>query len=297
MRIRQIVEICRTNILLLDYEGNPESNTISSFESTVSAVESFRKYQLFETQTADIVSVGAVYKSRLEEIRVDSSTFNKWRNSVFALKLVCSSFIETVQSRFQKSDDLSVSVKLPTMNNLSDLESFLHEFNTIFNQTLLEDPINSDSKIVSFENGSLWFEIFLGTQLAFSLLAGMAWSAAVVRKKIIEGKIFVETGITMKLKNESINDMKEAQKLLLDQLVEAETNALLTHNSLVDATPDFTNRLRHSIRMLADLIDRGTEIHPSLTAPEEVKNLLPKYDQLDKIISRIEMLGPGDAEA
>jgi len=49
-------------------------------------------------------------------------------------------------------------------------------------------------------------------------------------------------------------------------------------------------RIENSIRIFSDLIDKGTEIHGSLMASEEVENLFPNFKKLGEIVSRAKML-------
>ncbi|WP_238582276.1 hypothetical protein, partial [Cellvibrio sp. OA-2007] len=49
-------------------------------------------------------------------------------------------------------------------------------------------------------------------------------------------------------------------------------------------------RVESSIKTLAKLIQQGAEVHPSLMAPESVKNLFPDYKKIDSITSQIKRL-------
>lgn len=48
--------------------------------------------------------------------------------------------------------------------------------------------------------------------------------------------------------------------------------------------------------MMAELIGKGTEIHPSLMAPENVANLFPEISKLPLIESRIKKLNVSEPE-
>jgi hypothetical protein len=49
-------------------------------------------------------------------------------------------------------------------------------------------------------------------------------------------------------------------------------------------------RLKLSIKLFSDLIDRGAEIHPALNQPESVKNLYPKMNNLQALESQIKKI-------
>jgi hypothetical protein len=44
------------------------------------------------------------------------------------------------------------------------------------------------------------------------------------------------------------------------------------------------------IKDLAGLIEKGAEIHPALTAPEDVKNLFPDFTKLELIESKQKLI-------
>lgn len=53
---------------------------------------------------------------------------------------------------------------------------------------------------------------------------------------------------------------------------------------------EYKNRLIYSITELAKLINDGVQVHPSLMAPEESKNLFPDYKNLDYIESKTKLI-------
>lgn len=295
MRLRQLKSIIEINLDKLNYiserdKGNSGVFNIRGYLPIVQAVETFNQYKLFTAITTKIQSFDEIYNSTLLTIRVNAERAIEFDHLIKQLKASCVSFLEALDNALPKQDENSISVKLPNYNNLADLSEFVQKFNTILQQSLTNKYIDSKIELQNFDNGTLWIEIFLGGTLAVTFFSSLAWAAAVVRKKIFEGDILLQKAKGLKLKNESIEDIIAANKKQLELLTEAETINLI--NQIPEAKDDheYLARLKNSIKMLAELIDKGTEIHPALEAPEEVKNLLPDFNKLNSIESKIKLL-------
>jgi len=189
-------------------------------------------------------------------------------------------------------DDLTISFKMPDPLNLSDIVDSISPLEKAISQVVLHEKIGGTIKIKSWETGSFWFDLFLGTQAAVFLVAGISWSAAVVYKKIQEGKMFEEYARSLNIKNESLDDLLENQKKATKLLIEQESRSLYDEHFGTETSGDIIERLKFAISTFADLIQKGAEIHPSLQAPEDVSNLFPNFKSLENIISHIKQLQP-----
>ncbi len=49
-------------------------------------------------------------------------------------------------------------------------------------------------------------------------------------------------------------------------------------------------KIKHTIKILSELMDKGVEIHPALNQPESVKNLFPDMNNLKKWVSQTKKL-------
>ena len=86
--------------------------------------------------------------------------------------------------------------------------------------------------------------------------------------------------------------MADKQKELLSLLVEAEAKHIVSEN-YENAEPEQLERIKNTIKMLADIIDKGGEIHPSISAAESISNLFPAPNQIMSIASKIKELKTG----
>jgi hypothetical protein len=181
-------------------------------------------------------------------------------------------------------------VKLPPLNTLGEISSFMKELNSVLSQTVLLSQVKGRAEVRSFDHGSLWIEILVGAPLAVTFLSCVVESSLKLRRLKLDGdrkKIELEM---MQLKKESIKDYVAKQKSLTDKLVEDEASSLAGMlNPKLDG--EQMNGLRESIRMIDKLIQKGTEIYPSL--PDTQKQELPSFDYKKLIAPTIKALTDG----
>ncbi|GAI89905.1 unnamed protein product [marine sediment metagenome] len=144
-------------------------------------------------------------------------------------------------------------------------------------------------KIEKIEGGSIWIDVFVGSTVAINTIGCLAWSAAVIFKKIQEGKIIEQHVRSLKIKNDSLDDIKKAQKEELDVLVEAEAKSI-NDKFFKPENNEQIERIKNSIKLLSGQLQKGAEIHPPLEAPENVVNLFPKMPDILGIESKIKQL-------
>lgn len=295
MRLRDLRTIIEQNLGALSITVNPypqdqSLRILTNYAGAISAIESLKRYGLFQSLANELASVPEIYDNTLNKVTVDMSILGKFTMSLEKLKASCVSLLEVLDTAVPKQDANALSIKLPDFVNLSDLKEFFEKFDLVLNQSLVNKYVNGEIRLLSFDNGSYWVEILIVSQFALTFFTSLVWAAAVIRKKIVEVEILEQQVTSLKIKNESLNDIKESAKKHLDLLVDAEAANLVNQLSLEKPDPEYTKRLKHSIKLMGELIAQGTEVHPALMAPEEVKNLLPNFKALDSIQSKIKQI-------
>ncbi|MDP3586850.1 MAG: hypothetical protein Q8R58_02255 [Sulfuricurvum sp.] len=181
----------------------------------------------------------------------------------------------------------TISIKLPNIKDMKLLYQAIKSFEQSFSFLVTDEAINSTIVIENWEHGSFWLNLYAGSFLAVSVISSAAWSAAVVANKYQEVKIHEQYAKTLELKNEEMLAFTQAQKKLIDVLVNNETRAIIDKHMNASEDQERFERVKRSIEMLAELIRQGAEVNPALSAPEDVKNLFPDYSKLEQITSKI----------
>jgi len=245
---------------------------------------------LFKKEISEFKN-GILFSTSDDQIRVVIPEANSLVNKVNNFKSVVNSFHTVLDQIVGEAKDNIISIKFPQTNDLDDLAKAANDLHIIFSQVIINDKIEGQIKIDNVESGSIWIDIFVGSLLAVRLIGQLTWSAAVVYKKIQEGRIVEKFVNALNVKNDSLEDMRQKQKDQLALLVELEANHLYDDNfdsSKKDS--EQIERLKNSIKLLAELIDKGAEVHPSLNVPEQVSNLFPKMENILTIESQIKKL-------
>ena len=271
MRLKEIEKILNeidfTSALLSMGNGgssNPTLNNINNFKMFLEVLDqisiydaeinSLRQSELYQTSqdNLELTRTTAYDLYRLSKYIIDSSS---------SLSLVFKKLLPT-------SSQESISVKLPEPSNFEDLIKTMSLLQKSISQVIVHKEINGSVNINNWEFGSFWLELMLDTQAAVAVVSSITWSAAVISKKFNENKILEQTVRTLKIKEDSLEDILESQKAMTRKLIEIETNFVLQKH-FTDKDPEHYKRVEFTIKTFAKLIQEGAEIHPSLLAPEK----------------------------
>jgi hypothetical protein len=205
---------------------------------------------------------------------------------------VTAAFREVIKSQLSEEKNESIVIKLPEDRELRTLVNDLDMIEKAISQIVINDQIEGVVEVTTWEPGSLWIEIYLGSVAAVSLVGSSAWAAMVIRKKREEAKMFEQHARTLQLKNEALENLIDGQKQAIELQLESESKALENeYFAGVEPSPERIQRLQYAVKSFSKLIERGAEIHPALSAPEPVSNLFPASINPLAIESRIKHLG------
>jgi hypothetical protein len=190
----------------------------------------------------------------------------------------------------QPPTESDIYVRFETVGDLPAFNTQLAMLQLLLEQTILDPKIGGKMEIRSLDKGSVWLHLFVGSVQAVGFVGSIAWSAAVVYKKFQEGRLVEQHVEALKIKNEALKQIQEAQEKLLKDVVEAEAKHLEKEIFGDEENPDRLERIKHAIRLMQELLEKGAEVHPALMAPENVKNLFPDFKKLGSVESKIKQI-------
>jgi len=293
MNIREIYELAKQNfnglISKAEYVNTNGSiaykfNNLSNVRQAIINLEhiEFLRPQIIALKSSNLfATVGDV------EL-IDSANHTVITSNLESLKTGLNYIVKQFEFVYAVENENSIVVKLPPIKSFDDLAKVANELKKAIEIPIADAKIESDVAIVGTETGSIWFEIALGSAFAVNLVGGICWSAAVIRKKRAEAKMFEAHVNTLELKNDSLTVFIAAQKTQIANILQNEAEAIATkHYSASD--PEVINRLKLSISTVADLMDRGTKV---LTTSKDdlVKEKFPDYDKMPLIQSAIKQI-------
>jgi hypothetical protein len=200
--------------------------------------------------------------------------------------------IQTFLSAFESvsATESDIYVRFSKADDLPGLNQQMTTFQKILEQTILDQKIGGKMELKNVGAGSVIVQLCLGSVAAVTLVGGIAWAAVVVFKKYQEARLVEAHVEGLEIKNEAVDQIRVAQKHMLKQVVEAEARHLEKEAYDGEENPERLERIKHSIDLMQGLIERGTEVHPALLAPESVKNLFPDFKHLENVTSKIKQI-------
>jgi hypothetical protein len=260
---------------------------ISNLKEIRTIISNLDSMNLFETITQNLLN-SAIFTTSNDSIRVQSSENSQIVSQLNLLKDLIENFSEVLKSTVPEETADSINIKLPSINDFDELSKVSREIHIGLTQVIFNDEIEGQTRIISVENGSIWLNVLVGTT-AVTVIASLVWSAAVIYKKIQEGKLLEEQVRGLKVKNESLEDILKAQKAETSLMIQAEAEHVNSEHFKINA-PENIEKIKNSISIFAELIGKGAEIHPALVAPENVSNLFPDPSKLIGLESKIKRL-------
>ena len=292
MNNRQLYLLAKKNYvkLILNYEYLSKGEINYRLKDLSKLREAILKFDslIYLESNIDKLKEGPLFNASNDSIDLKTSEFSKISSFVNKLRTGLEFFILQFESNDLELDDTNLNIKLPQFKNFSDLSIVAKDFKKSLEIPLLDSKIDSDLNILSAEPGSIWLIIGVGSLLAVKLVGRIAWSAAVLKKKNSEAKIFEQHARTLELKNEHFESMVQAQKIQLNNLLEREANAISKEYYTADS-PESIERLKLSITTISNLIDKGAQILPISTS-DDVKQLFPEYEKLSLLESAIKKI-------
>ena len=191
---------------------------------------------------------------------------------------------------------------IPGQSDLASIVSILGQLKEGLAQLVAEENIGGELQVERWETGSLLVFLWLKTMAAVELVGKALKGAAIVYQEIQKGRILgqhvdllKEHVREKKIKNEVAEVLGEAQKQLINQIVERE--ARVVEDAFFDAHDnERLLRIQNSIRLLADLFDKGTTVYPALEMPKEKRDVFPDLKELGTFLSPLKELKEGDGK-
>lgn len=290
LTLKEVINLFNWTAQRTARQAGAGSTNVFQFDGLISlrkAVNIISQSHLFETNVK-VVKDSIIFTSSSDQMFVEINEGQLLNATLTNLKETAKNLYEILLKTVPDESETSINIKLPEITDFNELSEYARTLHLALTQVLYDPTINSECKIVSVENGSIWFNVLVGS-LGLSVVASMTWAGAVIYKKIQEGRLLQEQVRSLKVKNESIEDIAEANKEQLSLLIQAEAEHI-NSEYFENNQNESIERIKNSIKLFADLIGKGAEIHPALIAPENVTNLFPDTKNLIGLESKIKRI-------
>ena len=222
---------------------------------------------------------------------IQQQEFNILNKNIPQLKAILEGTAESIEmaQNHEIDSSLIVSIKIPDIADFQELEKVSSKLTKIFSQTLLTDEIEGGFKIIGFDSGSNWIDILATSTAIVQTIGGLAWSGAVVFKKLQEGLLVQQKVREMKISNNAIEEVVEKSKEGVNEIAEKEAQ-FIYNKYFSGKDPEQIARIKMALKEIADLYNQGGTIKPSLEASEEVEEEFPNMSELPSIESKVKQI-------
>ena len=190
----------------------------------------------------------------------------------------------------------TVVATIPKLHDLTSVVDVLEKLQKSLLQLVSEEGIEGEVKVERGETGSLLLFLYLKTMAAVDLVGRALRSAAVVYQEIQKGRILGQHVNLLKehvraaqIKNDLADVLAEAQEELIRGILDREARAV-EDEIFGQHDNERLQRIKNSVRLFAELFDKGTTIHPALEMPEEHQAKFPDPKNLESTLSSIKQL-------
>ena len=191
-----------------------------------------------------------------------------------------------------------IDIKMPPQLSLSDFSKCTKDLNTIFSTCPLFSQTDNTITLSAVDVGSIWLSFVIGgTTIAtvLNMVAALVDKALIIRSHYLTTKEQVEKVRTLKLGNDMVERMEQDFETIGKKLIETHSEELCKQYDIKD--PEDFERMKNSLNLLTDWMNKGMEVYASIKTPNEVKCVFPPIETQLLSIDKIALLGEQNSQS
>lgn len=283
MRLREIqkgvaeeLPKLKVNFTSLQNSGKYE---LTGFQGVIAAINRLAEFNFINDDLGSLKQISQIYydKSSDDRLILDNHLLTSYQKIIDSIKLKCEAVIHVAEESLPQENQNIIDVKLPNFKSLKETSDFFNDLNKSLEIAIVNKDIGGKVELNSFESGSFWISLALGTKVAVHFVGQIVSAALDLREKYYHTE-------QLRITTKSLATATEAQETLLKALddmlkleVQAKTNQLLEGSPVQDNSPEYISRLTYTVETFTKLIYQGAEIRPALNAPKETKENFPVF--------------------
>jgi len=288
MRLQEVYSVCKSvqetwNDLSFDELKAPGNITYFKLKNanivreTLSALN---EVELFRDNIMAIKKLSYGFAQATGDITIDSQARPKLTGEYKNLYIKVCTITELFESLNYGQNSEGFDIKLPPNISLAELSKCTKDLDTIFSTCPLFLKQDGSIKFSSVDIGSVWLSfLVVGTAGAgvLRLVAELVDKALIIRSHYLTTKEQVETIKKLQLGNEILENTVAINKQVSRGLLNNAANELAQDHDISDN--EDIERLKNSIQLMADWMNKGMEVYASIQAPTETKAVFPPIEK------------------
>lgn len=233
--------------------------SVSGLTNLRKAIKELDKTNLFQGKIQRLKN-SSWFSGFEDQTDIINSENNEITNFISFIQTASQGINEYINLKSKTDEDFILNIYLPNQYTFSDFESLSNELKKGIELPSLD--VGGSSKIISAEPGSIWLVVAFTTSAAIAIVGKIIKIATKANIEIQKGKIFANYAQSLKLSNEMNQTILEAQKKLLDEIIDKEIEEA---KKGIDTTDDITkvNRLKLAVKTISELLRREIKFLPS----------------------------------
>lgn len=291
MRLREVQYVLRKQLprLVFRYEhiGNSSNYRVVAFRGMLDAVQQIRETGMFVAACDATLSIDVLVRHVEDGFVVTGDTINGVNSPLQQIQSGGQMLLETLDANLDEQPEASVAVRLPDAADLDTVADVIKEVRAALQQLILNDYIKGDVRLIAFDRGSNWLELFLGSVLAVRIVGMAVRLIMETRLKEVEVATRWEALRTMKIGNDALKSVQEALAIEVDDFKRESIDAI-AHAAGIPATDHETReRIKFATSAIGDLVSRGAAFLPSTESSDEVRETFPELAQLASVMKNL----------
>ena len=280
MRLRDIQQVLTDTVDALqvrvkDIQGSNDKE-IHASRLTLEAIEALKPTGIFQGEITKLLSVSLIVNNVRDPIVVPLPVYQDFHKTLARLQQRATAFLGVLNEFIGEQDPHSIGVKLPPGLDLKQTADTILDLDKLLQQALVNPETKGTITLQGFDRGSEWLDIGLRSATALIFLSQMVQFYFRVKEKGVEIERKREIVRTIRLKNDAMEEANKALTQELESYREGELNKLLGNNN------EQNERIKFSLNLLKILMDKGLQIQPSPSAPEEAKLSFSPPEQIEQ---------------
>lgn len=291
MRLREIQKILTNNI---DKLKIPDSYILSSngycsatnYSTFINAVGSIAITKLFDEEVAKLAKNELFIILGATTITFDSTKLNIVKSISNQIVTKAAGALALIEISFENADEASdtLAILLPEIDmSFSLLNSISKELDTLFRLMKIIPDFNHDIKVKSFDKGTNWFLVALGSDVALTLFSKLLDIVYKYRLQNHHMHVLKKQLSSLEVSQESMSEVQQA----------LQNSQLTIYNQLskdflesidLDTQNEIQSQMTKVISTINDIYDMGVSFQPSVNAIQETIKKFPDLESQKSLI-------------
>jgi len=291
MRLRDIQHVLRAQLPRLQFRHEQIPGTtnqrVLAFREMLDAIRTIRNTGMFTKEIDAILENDVLVRHVEDGIIVTGDTISNVTGPLRQLQSRGRVLLETLDANLDEEPEAAIAVRLPAVADLDTVADALKEIQAALQQLILNDYIKGDIRLIAFDRGSNWLELFLGSLMAVRVVGMIVRMIMDVRLKDVDVATRWENLRTMKIGNDALKSIQEALASELDEFKRERSEAIAQVAGIPASDNEMRARIKFATAAISDLVSRGAAFLPSGATSEEVRDEFPQLATLNSVMANL----------